>query len=117
MISNIISNRNESPVADPWYQSCDIECHPECAGGCNLPNDASQCLDCLNDKLFVSASRFRCVPDCGEKNAAGVGSLTEVQITEAGDDGVPPTFVQTGALSYTAYINEYQSENVTRKSA
>ena len=41
------------------YEACDVApCDPQCSGGCNLPNDATQCLACKHDQLYFSKARF-----------------------------------------------------------
>lgn len=48
------------------YEACDVApCDPECTGGCNLPNDPTQCLACKNAQMFFSKARFECTPTCG----------------------------------------------------
>lgn len=55
-----------NPLSTGNYQSCDIDCHTQCVGGCNEPNSALHCMDCENHKFYFSESRFNCIESCGE---------------------------------------------------
>lgn len=82
LVDNVYSNVN--------YQSCDVTCHEECLGGCNLPNDARFCMECKNHKLFVSRSQFDCIETCGDMPVARViinGAVHNIRTGDIEDQG------------------------------
>ena len=50
-------------LSETLYQSCDLTCHEECSGGCNRPNDAKACVECMHDTLW-NGTQFECIPSC-----------------------------------------------------
>lgn len=79
--------RAENPLSTGNYQSCDLACHEECAGGCNQPNLATSCMECKHHKFYYSESRYECIESCG--------TLPEIQYSEE-----PARFVNTGDITF-----------------
>ena len=46
------------------YQSCELDCHEECVGGCNKVNDARSCMSCRYDFVYFTPVRFECMQTC-----------------------------------------------------
>ena len=75
----------ENTRTNAIYESCDVPCHESCFGGCNKENDPSSCMDCVGDKLYYSASKFICIPNCNQCEDTGscLGTeITEVAVSE-----------------------------------
>ena len=46
------------------FQACDVPCDAQCRGGCNKAFDSRACLECQNDKLFYTNTKFDCIEAC-----------------------------------------------------
>ena len=46
------------------FQACDVPCDAQCRGGCNKAFDSRSCLECQNDKLFYTNTKFDCIEAC-----------------------------------------------------
>ena len=64
-----VHSLDESEI-DGNYETCDLPCHSECAGGCNRKNDPRSCTACMDDTVTITQVKFECMSDCGKNMTA-----------------------------------------------